>query len=88
MSSITQKPSPPSNWQGVRKCVRFGARAPQADYFWERWTLGPKNEGCLFLNVFTPTWKPENEVAQLHGSDDREKRVPTNEVLGCRPGTA
>lgn len=57
-----EKPSPPSNWQGVRKCVRFGARAPQADYFWERWTLGPKNEGCLFLNVFTPTWKPENEA--------------------------
>ncbi|KJH44224.1 hypothetical protein DICVIV_09735 [Dictyocaulus viviparus] len=57
------KPQPPSNWEGVRKCIHFGPRAPQADFFWERLTLGRKSEDCLYLNVFTPVWDPEEEVS-------------------------
>ncbi|KAK5974978.1 COesterase domain-containing protein, partial [Trichostrongylus colubriformis] len=55
------KPCSPSPWEGVRKCVRFGPRAPQADFFWERLALGRKSEDCLYLNVFSPVWKPEND---------------------------
>ncbi|CAJ0565361.1 unnamed protein product, partial [Mesorhabditis spiculigera] len=58
-----KKPEPPSDWEGVRQCTRFGHRAPQSDFFWERWTLGVgKSEDCLTLNVFAPTWSPpDNE---------------------------
>ncbi|CAJ0609031.1 unnamed protein product [Cylicocyclus nassatus] len=58
-----KKPQPPQNWEGVRKCVTFGPRAPQADFIWERITLGRKSEDCLYLNVFTPTWKSEEDEA-------------------------
>ncbi|KAK6760149.1 hypothetical protein RB195_021595 [Necator americanus] len=58
-----KKPQPPQNWEGVRKCVAFGPRAPQADFFWERITLGPKSEDCLYLNVFSPAWKSEDNEA-------------------------
>ncbi|WKY14686.1 hypothetical protein Q1695_000315 [Nippostrongylus brasiliensis] len=58
-----QKPRPAQNWEGVRKCVRFGPRAPQSDFFWERLTLGPKSEDCLYLNVFSPAWEADTEEA-------------------------
>ncbi|KHJ78738.1 hypothetical protein OESDEN_21639 [Oesophagostomum dentatum] len=56
-----QKPQPPGHWDGVRRCVAFGPRAPQADFFWERITLGRKSEDCLYLNVFSPTWKSDED---------------------------
>uniref|UniRef100_A0A7I5EDU0 Carboxylic ester hydrolase n=1 Tax=Haemonchus contortus TaxID=6289 RepID=A0A7I5EDU0_HAECO len=67
-----QKPIPPRNWEGVRKCIRFGPRAPQADFFWERISLGRRSEDCLYLNVFSPTWTAENEsghavMVYVHG---------------------
>ncbi|CAJ0957978.1 unnamed protein product, partial [Mesorhabditis belari] len=56
-----KKPEPPSDWDGTLACTRFGPRAPQADFFWERWSLGVgKSEDCLNLNVFAPTWSPPN----------------------------
>lgn len=55
-----KNPEHTEDWDGVKKCVRFGPRAPQADFFWERFTLGVgKSEDCLYLNVFSPTWKAE-----------------------------
>ncbi|EPB77658.1 Carboxylesterase [Ancylostoma ceylanicum] len=58
-----KKPQPPEKWEDVRKCVSFGPRAPQSDFFWERITLGRKSEDCLYLNVFTPAWKADDEEA-------------------------
>lgn len=53
-----KKPEPPDSWQGVLKTVKFGPRAPQTDFIWEKWTLGVgKAEDCLRLNVFSPAWK-------------------------------
>ncbi|VDK47467.1 unnamed protein product [Anisakis simplex] len=57
-----KKPEPPDRWPGVFKAYKFGARAPQIDFIWERWTLGVgKDEDCLTLNVFSPSWKPGND---------------------------
>ncbi|CAL2049913.1 unnamed protein product [Caenorhabditis brenneri] len=62
-----KNPEHTEDWDGVKKCVRFGPRAPQADFFWERFTLGVgKSEDCLYLNVFSPTWKAEEVSNGLH----------------------
>ncbi|VDM47241.1 unnamed protein product [Toxocara canis] len=57
-----KKPEPPEPWTGVLKAYKFGARAPQIDFIWEKWTLGVgKDEDCLTLNVFSPAWKPPDD---------------------------
>lgn len=57
-----QKPEPPEPWTGVLKAYKFGPRAPQVDFIWEKWTLGVgKDEDCLTLNVFSPAWKPPDD---------------------------
>uniref|UniRef100_A0A915ATG3 Carboxylesterase type B domain-containing protein n=2 Tax=Parascaris univalens TaxID=6257 RepID=A0A915ATG3_PARUN len=57
-----KKPEPPEPWTGVLKAYKFGARAPQVDFIWEKWTLGVgKDEDCLTLNVFSPAWKPPDD---------------------------
>ncbi|CAI5455918.1 unnamed protein product [Caenorhabditis angaria] len=62
-----KNPEHAEDWDGVKKCIRFGPRAPQADFFWERFTLGVgKSEDCLYLNVFAPTWKAEEVSNGLH----------------------
>ncbi|CAD6191147.1 unnamed protein product [Caenorhabditis auriculariae] len=61
-----KKPVDAEDWEGVKKCVRFGPRAPQADFFWEKYTLGVKtSEDCLYLNVFSPEWKSKEDT-KLH----------------------
>ncbi|GMT33076.1 hypothetical protein PFISCL1PPCAC_24373, partial [Pristionchus fissidentatus] len=52
---------PADHWEGVRNCSRFGPRAPQSDFIWEKLSLGPKSEDCLHLNVFAPAWKKPEE---------------------------
>lgn len=66
-SIFLQRPEPPEPWQGVLEATKFGPRAPQVDFFWERWSLGVgKSEDCLRLNVFSPAWEPgEDQVSIL-----------------------
>ncbi|MFH4977318.1 hypothetical protein AB6A40_004027 [Gnathostoma spinigerum] len=57
-----QKPQPPDPWDGVLQATKFGPRAPQTDFLWERWTYRVgKSESCLTLNVFSPAWEPRND---------------------------
>uniref|UniRef100_A0A914WTU6 Carboxylesterase type B domain-containing protein n=1 Tax=Plectus sambesii TaxID=2011161 RepID=A0A914WTU6_9BILA len=56
-----QKPQPPDSWTEVLKTTKFGYRSIQSDFFWDKMMLGVgKDENCLFLNVFTPVWEPED----------------------------
>ncbi|VDN31916.1 unnamed protein product [Gongylonema pulchrum] len=50
-----KKPEPPDAWEGIRKTVKFGPRAPQKEFIWSRWLAAVKtDEDCLYLNVFSP----------------------------------
>ncbi|VDN26037.1 unnamed protein product [Gongylonema pulchrum] len=50
-----KKPEPPDAWEGIRKTVKFGPRAPQKEFIWSRWMAAVKtDEDCLYLNVFSP----------------------------------
>ena len=63
-------PQPVSAWQGTRAGIEFGPfcpqRPPSADWF----VLGNVDEGCLTLNVWTPTASPEAKqpvIVWIHG---------------------
>lgn len=71
-----QKPQP---WRGVRSCSSYGFNCPQPDnYAWDNdeeawlfeWNIGPQNEDCLCLNIWTTEISCINKrpvMVWLHG---------------------
>lgn len=48
-------PRPASGWDGVRDATRYGASCPQGQHAIPGMAAsGPRDEDCLYLNVFTP----------------------------------
>lgn len=61
-----KRPESPDPWDGVKKAIKFGPRAPQKDFLWTKWTAHAKtNEDCLYLNVFSPTWAPPDDQVSI-----------------------
>ncbi|GMS94685.1 hypothetical protein PENTCL1PPCAC_16860, partial [Pristionchus entomophagus] len=57
-----KKPQPLSPWSGIRETKAFSARAIQAPKHKQDFEMnGIPSEDCLYLNVFTPCWKPPAE---------------------------
>ncbi|GMS94686.1 hypothetical protein PENTCL1PPCAC_16861, partial [Pristionchus entomophagus] len=55
-----KKPQPPTRWNGVRETKEFSARAIQPPKFKRDYEMnGVPSEDSLYLNVFTPCWKPQ-----------------------------
>lgn len=48
----------------MKHTIKFGPRAPQKDFFWNRRLRKfRKDEDCLYLNVFAPAWQPPEGVS-------------------------
>lgn len=61
-----REPQAPLKWTGVRKAVTFGANAMQKPVFGDMDFRAPKmSEDCLYLNVWTPTKKPNEKLPVL-----------------------
>jgi para-nitrobenzyl esterase len=63
-----RSPQPAARWSGVRDATQFGPHCPQlASPFGQAST----SENCLFLNVFTPGWRPARRhnpvMVWIHG---------------------
>jgi para-nitrobenzyl esterase len=52
-------PQPHARWRGVRDATSFGAHCPQAA---SPFGVASTNEDCLFLNVFAPAQRGEEEA--------------------------
>lgn len=63
-------PTPPLPWEGVKRCDRFGAIAPQNPAQEEILSELAQSEDCLYLNVWTPenlSNGPKPVMVYIHG---------------------
>ena len=61
-------PQPVPPWEGVRPCAQFGDSCPQPDS--AQYDLGGLGEDCLYLNIWVPKGKAEEELpvmVWIHG---------------------
>jgi len=47
-------PRPAEQWDGIRKCTRFGPHSPQPKQIIYAGRAGPQDEDCLYLNIWAP----------------------------------
>lgn len=66
-----REPQPVEPWDEVRPCVAFGPACPQSgDDFGGLMDVGPTDEDCLYLNVWTPAGSPHEDLpvmVWIHG---------------------
>jgi para-nitrobenzyl esterase len=56
-------PQPVASWEGVRKCLSFGAACPQPDVSGlTGWGPEQLSEDCLYLNVWTPAGRSDEKL--------------------------
>ncbi|PAV92159.1 hypothetical protein WR25_05327 [Diploscapter pachys] len=68
-------PQPPDSWDGVLECKKFAPKSMQKTKLPEKLHLVnsyPVSEDSLYLNVFTPCWKPISDkgfavLVYIHG---------------------
>jgi len=61
-----REPQAPSKWTGVRDATTFGSNAMQKNIFGDMMFRSPKmSEDCLYLNVWTPSAKPDAKLPVL-----------------------
>lgn len=61
-----REPQAPAKWTGVRDATTFGPNAMQKNIFGDMMFRSPKmSEDCLYLNVWTPSVKPDAKLPVL-----------------------
>lgn len=61
-----REPQAPAKWTGVRDATTFGPNAMQKNIFGDMMFRSPKmSEDCLYLNVWTPSAKPDAKFPVL-----------------------
>lgn len=61
-----REPQAPAKWTGVRNATTFGPNAMQKNIFGDMMFRSPKmSEDCLYLNVWTPSAKPDAKLPVL-----------------------
>jgi para-nitrobenzyl esterase len=66
-----KEPQPVASWEEVLPCTEYGPACPQPGGDWTgMFDVGPTDEDCLYLNVWTPAESPDEELpvmVWIHG---------------------